>query len=76
MIDEILRIDDLFVSNRLITTCPVRIGELQLPSVTRVQLSWTSANRDESVFDSNTFAPQKHRSDSLVYGIGKHVCSG
>ncbi|WP_242678561.1 cytochrome P450 [Psychrobacter pygoscelis] len=76
MIDEILRIDDPFVSNRRITTCPVRIGEHQLPSETRVQLNWTSANRDESVFDSNTFAPQKHRSDSLVYGIGKYVCPG
>ena len=76
IIDEILRIDDPFVSNRRITTCPVSIGAHKLPKGTRVQLNWTSANRDEAVFGDNDFDPQKHGAANVVYGIGKHVCPG
>ncbi len=76
IIDEILRIDDPFVSNRRITTCPVSIGSHKLPKGSRVQLNWTSANRDEAVFGDNDFYPQKHAAANVVYGIGKHVCPG
>lgn len=76
IIDEILRIDDPFVSNRRITTCPVSIGAHKLPKGARVQLNWTSANRDEAVFGDNDFDPQKHGAANVVYGIGKHVCPG
>ena len=76
IIDEILRIDDPFVSNRRITTCPVAIGAYKLPKGARVQLNWTSANRDEVVFGDNGFAPEAHAGANLVYGIGKHVCPG
>ncbi len=76
IIDEVLRIDDPFVSNRRITTCPVSIGAHKLPKGARVQLNWTSANRDEAVFGDNDFDPQKHGAANVVYGIGKHVCPG
>lgn len=76
IIDEVLRIDDPFVSNRRITTCPVSIGAHKLPKSARVQLNWTSANRDEAVFGDNSFDPQKHAAANVVYGIGKHVCPG
>lgn len=76
VIDEILRFDNPFVSNRRITTCPISIAGQQLPAGARVQLNWTSANRDEAVFANNTFAPQAHAADNLVYGVGKHVCPG
>ena len=76
IIDEILRIDDPFVSNRRITTCPVSTGAHKLPKGARVQLNWTSANRDEVVFGDNGFAPEAHAAANLVYGIGKHVCPG
>lgn len=76
IIDEVLRIDDPFVSNRRITTCPVSIGAHKLPKGARVQLNWTSANRDEAVFGDNDFDPQKHAAANVVYGIGKHVCPG
>lgn len=75
-IDEILRLDNPFVSNRRVTTCPVSIAGQQLPAGARVHLNWTSANRDESVFNNNAFAPQAHAADNLVYGIGKHICPG
>lgn len=76
IIDEVLRIDDPFVSNRRITTCPVSIGAHNLPKGARVQLNWTSANRDEAVFANNSFDPQRHAAANIVYGIGKHVCPG
>lgn len=76
IIDEILRIDDPFVSNRRITTCPVKIGGQNIPKDALVKLNWTSANRDEAVFDHNHFEPQQNAKANLVYGIGKHVCPG
>lgn len=76
-IDEILRIDDPFLSNRRITTCPVQIAGVDIPARARVKLHWTSANRDEAVFgDPDVFAPDRNAPHNLVYGIGKHVCPG
>ncbi len=75
-IDEVLRIDDPFVSNRRVTTCPVRIGGRNIPSGAKVKLNWTSANRDESVFGKNKFSPERNKENNLVYGIGKHACPG
>lgn len=75
-VDEILRLDDPFVSNRRITTCPTTLGGQDLPAGSRMKLHWTSANRDESVFGVDVFDPAGHRADNLVYGIGRHVCPG
>ncbi|MBS1228257.1 MAG: hypothetical protein H6R17_1534 [Proteobacteria bacterium] len=76
VIDEILRLDDPFVSNRRITTCPVHIAGQDIPSGARVKLNWTSANRDEAVFGNNRFDPERNAAANLVYGIGKHACPG
>ncbi len=76
IIDEILRIDDPFLSNRRITTCPVTVAGQHIPAGARVKLHWTSANRDEEVFDRDAFKPDAHAEKNLVYGIGKHVCPG
>lgn len=76
VIDEVLRLDDPFVSNRRITTCPVHIGGQDIPGGARVKLNWTSANRDESVFDNNRFDPERNAAENLVYGVGKHACPG
>lgn len=75
-IDEVLRIDDPFVSNRRVTTCPVRIGGQDIPSGAKVKLNWTSANRDELIFDNNEFNPDRNKANNLIYGIGKHACPG
>ncbi|WP_372738335.1 cytochrome P450 [Neptunomonas sp.] len=75
-IDEVLRLDDPFVSNRRITTCPVRIGGQDIPSGAMVKLNWTSANRDEAVFKKNKFDAKGNAARNLVYGIGKHICPG
>lgn len=77
IIDEVLRMDDPFVSNRRLTTAPVELGGVRLPKGARVKLHWTSANRDEVTFgESEDFAPAGHATDNLVYGIGKHACPG
>ncbi|QIK72109.1 cytochrome P450 [Propioniciclava coleopterorum] len=76
-IDELLRIDDPFVSNRRVTTCPVTMSGVDIPAGAKVKLHWTSANRDEAVFgDPDGFDPVGHAADNLVYGIGRHVCPG
>ena len=76
IIDEILRIDDPFVSNRRITTCPVHIKGHNIPSGAKIQLNWTSANRDETVFEKDKFDPEGNAKENIVYGIGKHLCPG
>ena len=69
VIDEVLRIDDPFVSNRRVTTAAVDLGGVRLPAGAPVKLHWTSANRDESVFgDPDAFDPAGHAGDNLVYG--------
>ena len=76
-IDEVLRIDDPFLSNRRVTTCPVHIGGVDLPEGARVKLHWTSANRDADVFaDPDAFDPEANAPHNLVYGLGPHVCPG
>jgi cytochrome P450 len=77
IIDEVLRIDDPFVSNRRVTTAAVDLGGVRLPAGAPVKLHWTSANRDECVFgDPDAFDPAGHAGDNLVYGIGRHACPG
>jgi cytochrome P450 len=77
IVDEILRIDDPFVSSRRVATCPITIGGVELPQGARVKLNWTSANRDEAVFgEANAMDPQRNADRNLVYGIGKHACPG
>lgn len=75
-IDETLRLDSPFPSNRRITTCPVRLAGHEIPAGSRVKLHWTSANRDEAVFNNNEFSPVENQPRNIVYGVGKHVCPG
>lgn len=76
-IDEVLRIDDPFTSNRRVTTCPVHVAGRDLEAGTQVVIDWTSANRDPEVFgDPDSYDPEGHAADNLVYGTGAHVCPG
>ncbi|MCO7273822.1 cytochrome P450 [Cellulosimicrobium cellulans] len=76
-VDEILRLDDPFVSNRRVATrdtvvagCPVAAGE-------QVVLDWRAANRDPEAFDDPAaYDPEGHADRNLVYGTGPHVCPG
>lgn len=76
-VEEILRIDDPFVSNRRVTTCPVDLGGVSLEEGARLTLNWTAANRDPLVFgDPDRFDPVANAADNLVFGVGPHVCPG
>lgn len=76
-IDEILRADDPFVSNRrratrdaVVDGCPVTAGET-------IVIDWRAANRDPAVFaDPDAFEPDAHAAANLVYGTGPHACPG
>lgn len=59
--------------------CPAdtEVGGVAVPAGNRVSLCWTSANRDETVFD----APDEIRLDRkpnphLAFGFGPHLCLG
>lgn len=75
--EEILRIDDPFVSNRRVTTRDTVVRGERLPAGTRVVLNWTAANRDPEAFAGpEAFNPDDHAEANLVFGIGPHVCPG
>ncbi len=76
-IEEVLRIDDPFVSNRRRATREAELGGRTIPAGDRVVLSWTAANRDPRVFgDPDEFRPEENAPNNLVFGIGPHVCPG
>lgn len=75
-VDEVIRLDNPFISNRRITTDTISWTDQQIPDDTVVRLNWISANRDEAVFGADHFCPVSHAPHNLVYGVGKHVCPG
>lgn len=77
VIDEMLRIDNPFLSNRPKTTHATELGERCIEPDRRVYLDWVAANRDPAVFgDPDEYRPCENAANNLVYGIGKHVCPG
>lgn len=77
VLDEILRIDDPFVTNRRRTTRPVTIRGRQVAAGDVVHLNWTAANRDPEVFgEAEVFDAERNAPANLVWGLGKHVCPG
>ncbi|WP_394283785.1 cytochrome P450 [Corynebacterium sp.] len=77
IVDEVLRRDSPFVSNRRVTTCPVTLGGVEVPEGSQVRLHWTAANRDPEAFENpDGFAPEAHAGKNLVWGAGPHYCPG
>lgn len=77
IVDELLRIDDPFVSNRRVATCPVTLADQEISAGERLTIHWTSANRDARAFgDPDAFDPAANAPRNLVWGTGKHVCPG
>ncbi|MBW7907626.1 MAG: cytochrome P450 [Kiritimatiellae bacterium] len=76
-IDELLRIDDPFLTNRRITTCPVKLSGQQIPAKAKVILHWADAGRDPRVFPNpDSFEPERNAPKNIVYGAGPHICPG
>src|SRR5680860_1550138 len=75
--EEILRIDDPFVSNRRVATRAVNLGGEAIVKGGQLLLNWTAANRDPLVFgDPDRYDPDRNADTNLVFGIGPHVCPG
>ncbi len=73
-IDEILRIDHPFVSNRRVATRDVRLGGTTIDSGDLVVINWTAANRDPDAFgDPEDYDPRGNVAANLVCDIGPHV---
>jgi cytochrome P450 len=76
-VEEILRIDDPFASNRRVATRGMCIGGEDIPEGGQVLLNWAAANRDPLVFgDPGRYDPEENAAGNLVFGIGPHVCPG
>lgn len=76
-VEEILRLQDPLVANRRVTTADVEVGGRTIPAGCPVTINWTSANRDEDVFeDALDYRPDRDQSMNLTYGAGIHVCPG
>ncbi len=76
-VDEILRIDDPFVSNRRVATRPTQLGSQPINAGDKLLVNWTAANRDPAVFDDpDRYDPHRHAAANLVYGAGTHICPG
>ncbi len=76
-IDELLRIDDPFVSNRRVAVHGTRLAGKDIGAGQRIVVDWTQANRDPRVFmDPDAFNPEENAPNNLVYGRGPHVCPG
>jgi len=76
-IDEMLRMDDPFVSNRRVATRDVELSGQPIAKGERLVINWTAANRDPSAFaDPDAYDPVTHAAANLVYGTGPHVCPG
>ncbi|MCG6568670.1 cytochrome P450 [Tessaracoccus sp. ZS01] len=76
-IDELLRIDDPFVSNRRVATRETKVGGCPVAHGQRLVVDWTLANRDPARFpDPDRYEPEANAGANLVYGAGPHVCPG
>ncbi|MEZ5088675.1 MAG: cytochrome P450 [Micropruina sp.] len=76
-VDEILRIDDPFVSNRRVATRHTVLRDRAIAPGEQLVVNWTAANRDPEVFgDPDAYDPHGNAAANLVYGTGPHVCPG
>lgn len=76
-VDEILRIDDPFVSNRRVATRHAVLHDQAIAPGEQLVVNWTAANRDPAVFtDPDAYDPHGNAAANLVYGAGPHVCPG
>ena len=76
-VDEILRIDDPFVSNRRVATRHTVLRDRAIAPGEQLVVNWTAANRDPEVFgDPDAYDPDGTAAANLVYGTGTHVYPG
>jgi len=79
-IEESLRFDPPGLGLWRTTVCPVRKHGQDIPEMTKVQMSYASANRDPEVFDDpESFRLDRPLSEArrhMTFGAGPHLCVG
>ncbi|WP_227985266.1 cytochrome P450 [Nocardia spumae] len=76
-VEEILRWASSTPYNRRTATRDVVVGDQHISAGDKVTLWWTSANRDETVFDRpDTFDISRDPNPHLAFGRGVHFCLG
>ncbi|CDO89122.1 cytochrome [Mycobacterium triplex] len=59
------------------TRAPYRVGDVTIPSGSRVLMSFGAANRDPLAFDEpNTFRADRNPRMHVGFGFGSHLCLG
>ncbi|MCZ6463436.1 MAG: cytochrome P450 [Proteobacteria bacterium] len=76
-VEEILRFAPAVHTFRRQATADVEIRDQQIRENQKLMLWYTSANRDEEVFDApDTFHIRREPNDHLAFGVGEHFCLG
>jgi len=77
-IEETLRFDSPVAGLWRMTTCPVRVGDTEIPEGAAVMPRFAAANRDAAVFaEPGRFdITRPNASSHLAFGVGSHYCIG
>ena len=76
-VEEILRWANPLHYFRRTTTADTELRGVEIPAGSKVAMYYTSANRDEDVFeDSQRFDMHRHPNPHLSFGISHHFCLG
>jgi cytochrome P450 len=76
-VEEILRYENPLHYFRRTTTADTTLHGVDIPAGDKVLMYYTSANRDETVFDDpNRFDIHRSPNPHLSFGIGEHFCLG
>ncbi|WP_179220190.1 cytochrome P450 [Rhodococcus sp. NCIMB 12038] len=79
IINEIVRFDPPELCFYRVTTSPVTIRSVDIPTGSKVRFMIAAANRDPEVFDNpDTFEVSRppRESRNLSFGMGPHTCAG
>jgi cytochrome P450 len=76
-VEEVLRWANPLHYFRRTASADTRIGDVEIAAGDKVAMYYTSANRDEAVFDdSQRFDIHRHPNPHLSFGIAQHFCLG
>jgi cytochrome P450 len=76
-VEELLRFESPLQLNNRLTTAPIHIGGVELPTGSFVTLAIGSANRDPAAFDRpDQLDIGRKPNPHLAFGQGHHACAG
>ncbi|WP_396927739.1 cytochrome P450 [Mycolicibacterium sp.] len=76
-VEEQLRISSPIQNLYRYTRLDYRVGNVTIPSGSRILLSFGAANRDPRVFpDPDTFQADRNPRNHIAFGYGSHMCIG